>query len=859
MTTGNDCGTLWNADDELDKGNDGEIAHPGRGETAVVGPADGSHAPADEASLVGYRLRREDARAAAAALRFRWAHMGVTDDRTAFRPRYLPWGGRWDRAGVPAFVFAAVAILVLGVIWGTTLRLLAVERGVADHTATQSSREQFETYQAQVVRALREVDQTLKVVKYAYELRGGKAAFVELRDRNLLPPDRFFEVRVTDSLGTVVSSSRPLATASAVDQETLQIQRLGDTFSVGRPRRDPASGEWRLQFSRRLDSPDGQFAGVVAVAVDSAYFVSGYDSATLGEHGVLGLVGVDGIVRAMRSGDVVTASQHVDFAALVSHSQPEVGADAVSTSPWDGVRRYTNARQLYDFPLAVIVGLSADEQLAASRRDGRTYLWRASAGSVLLIMVIALLAHLSRRLASSRRRAADAQVAHAARIEYLAYHDGLTGLPNRSLFSKLLVQSIHEAHRYNRRLAVLFLDLDRFKQINDTLGHEAGDQLLQEVANRLKACLRDSDTVARLGGDEFVVLLPELDDGKYVVAVGQKILSAVARPFVLIGQEFRVTVSIGISTYPQDGLDERTLTKNADIAMYQAKEMGKNNFQFYSEKLNAHSLERLNLESGLRHALERGEFELEYQAKRDIRSGGITGLEALLRWRHPDLGTIAPMQFIPIAEDTGLIVPIGKWVFDTVCRQNAAWLALGLQPVSIAVNLTARQFSDSRLVSDLAAALSASGMPAHLLELEIAESLLMRDVAASLAILARLKELGVRIAVDDFGIGYLSLSTLKQFPLDSIKIDRSFIRDASSGVEDRALTEAIFAMGRTLSMTVVAQGVETKEQADFLRKNACDEFQGFYFDKPVPAGQIGGMLRAGVDDVDREDSPSTLA
>jgi diguanylate cyclase (GGDEF)-like protein len=778
--------------------------------------------------------------------------MGVMVDPMALRP----WAGRWGRVSAPTLLFAVVAILVLGVIWATTLRFLAVERAGADRSATVSSREQFETYQAQVVRALREVDQALKVVKYAYELRGERTALAELRERNLLPPDLFFEVSVTDSRGAVVSSSRPLALASAVDQEALQILRLGDAFTVGRPRRNPASGKWRLQFSRRLDTSDGQFSGVVVVAVDSAYFVSGYDAATLGDDGVLGLVGVDGIVRAMRSGDVVTAGQAVDFAALVAHPQPEGEADAVSTTPWDGVRRYANARQLYDFPLAVIVGLSADEQLAAARRDGRIYLWRASAGSVLLVLVIALLAHLSRRLALSRQRAADAQIAHAARIEYLAYHDGLTALPNRSLFSKLLVQSIHEAHRYNRRLAVLFLDLDRFKQINDTLGHEAGDQLLQEVGNRLKGCLRESDTVARLGGDEFVVLLPELDDGKYVVTVGQKILSAVARPFVLIGQEFRVTVSIGISTYPQDGLDERTLTKNADIAMYQAKEMGKNNFQFYSEKLNAHSLERLNLESGLRHALERGEFELEYQSKRDIRSGGVTGMEALLRWRHPDLGTIAPMRFIPIAEDTGLIVPIGQWVFDTVCRQNVAWQALGLQQVTIAVNLTARQFSDSRLVSDVATALAASGMPAHLLELEIAESLLMRDVAGSLTILKRLKAMGVRIAVDDFGIGYLSLSTLKQFPLDSIKIDRSFVRDASSVVEDQALTEAIIAMGRTLSMTVVAQGVETKEQADFLCQNACDEFQGFYFDKPMPAGQISAILRARVDNVDREESPS---
>ena len=408
-----------------------------------------------------------------------------------------------------------------------------------------------------------------------------------------------------------------------------------------------------------------------------------------------------------------------------------------------------------------------------------------------------------------------------------------------------------------RQLAVLFLDLDHFKNINDTLGHEAGDQLLQEVAARLKTCLRESDTVARLGGDEFVVMLPELDVEKYTATVAQKILSAVARPFVLAGQEYRVTASIGISTYPQDGLDEQTLTKNADIAMYKAKEEGKNNFQFYSEKLNASSLERLNLESGLRHALERNQFQLYYQTKRDIGSGLITGMEALLRWQHPDLGTVAPLRFIPLAEETGLIIPIGKWVLRTACMQNVAWQNQGLAHLNMAVNLTARQFFDENLLTDLTKILADTGMDAHLLELEISEGLLMRDVEKTKRVFRGIKDIGVRIAIDDFGIGYSSLASLKQFPLDSIKIDRSFIHDVASVAEDKALTEAIIAMGRTLSLTVVAQGVETKEQADFLRQNACDEFQGFYLNKPVPADQIAELIRAQPDIPDIDSNLAT--
>jgi EAL domain-containing protein (putative c-di-GMP-specific phosphodiesterase class I) len=291
------------------------------------------------------------------------------------------------------------------------------------------------------------------------------------------------------------------------------------------------------------------------------------------------------------------------------------------------------------------------------------------------------------------------------------------------------------------------------------------------------------------------------------------------------------------------GRFEQTLTKNADVAMYHAKDFGRNNFKFYSEKLNANALERITLESGLRHALERNEFQLHYQAKRDIRSGRITGLEALLRWVHPYMGTVAPMQFIPFAEETGLIVPIGNWALRAACLQNVAWQKNGLPHLSVSVNLTARQFFHEQLLPDLTAILAETGMDAHLLELEIHESLLMRDVERALTILTGLRDMRIRIAIDDFGIGYSSLATLKQFPLDTVKIDRSFIRDVTSTPKDTALAEAVLAMGKALSVTVVAQGVETKEQADFLRENSCDEFQGFYLDRPVPAAQIAALLR----------------
>jgi len=617
-----------------------------------------------------------------------------------------------------------------------------------------------------------------------------------------------------------------------------------DVLWIDQPRKDALSGEWTLQFGRALHAMDVSLGGAVLVGIDASYFVSGYDPSILGKQGVLGLLGTDGVFRSRRTGDSVTAGESIDYASAVPGADQGDPTVSLVASSWDGVRRFTGAQQLYEFPLAVMVGLSEDEQLAPAHRDARLYFWRAAIGSALLLLLTTILGRMSWQLARSRVRENEAKLAHALRIEYLAYHDGLTALPNRSLFNKLLSQAISQAQRSNKQLAVAFIDLDRFKQINDTLGHEAGDELLKEVATRLKSCLRESDIVARLGGDEFVVLLTELTDEKYAATVAQKIITAIARPFVLLGQEFRVTASIGISTYPLDGADEQTLTKNADIAMYQAKEDGKNNFQFYSEKLNANSLERLTLESSLRHALERGEFQLHYQAKRDIATGQITGMEALLRWQSPDLGMVAPMQFIQVAEETGLIVPIGKWVLQTACLQNVAWQKQGLPRLKIAVNLSARQFTDEHLLRDVAATLKSTGMQARLLELEIHESLLIQDIEKTLKILTALKALGVKIAIDDFGAGFSSLSTLQRFPLDTIKIDRSYIRDITIRDEDSSLTEAIIAMGKSLSLTVVAQGVETKEQADFLREHACDEFQGFYFNKPVSAKQFTELLQA---------------
>ncbi len=432
------------------------------------------------------------------------------------------------------------------------------------------------------------------------------------------------------------------------------------------------------------------------------------------------------------------------------------------------------------------------------------------------------------------------------RIQYLANHDGLTGLPNRMMFSQLLNMAIQLARRYNRTFGLMFCDLDRFKIINDTLGHEAGDKLLREVASRLSQELRSSDVVARLGGDEFVILVQEVAESEQIAAVARKILAAISKPVTLSGQECRVTASVGICMYPAAGLDEQTLMKNADMAMYLAKEQGKNNFQFYSDSIQTMSLERLTLEASLRLALERREFFLEYQPKLDLNSGMITGVEALLRWQHPELGIVMPTQFIPLAEETGLIIGIGRWVIQEACRQNSAWQQEGLPPLCMAVNLSARQFFEEGLLNDIATALATTGMNPELLELEITEGMAMQNIDNAIRMLRAMKEMGVRIALDDFGTGYSSLAQIKRFPIDTLKVDRSFIRDLTNNPEDRAITDAIIAMGRTLSLTIVAEGVETKAQENYLRDHDCDESQGYFFSRPTSAAQLGEFLRAHV-------------
>jgi len=430
------------------------------------------------------------------------------------------------------------------------------------------------------------------------------------------------------------------------------------------------------------------------------------------------------------------------------------------------------------------------------------------------------------------------------RVMHLANHDALTGLPNRRLLIDRLGQALALAHRENHQVAVLFMDLDRFKTINDSLGHMKGDALLQNVARRLSETLREGDTVSRLGGDEFVIVLPSLDQPKAAEKVALKLVDALAPPIDLGGQELRVSASIGISLFPEDGRDTETLLRNADSAMYHAKDMGRNNYQFFMEQMNVAAAERLRLENDLHRALERQEFELHFQPRVSVANGLACGIEALIRWRHPERGLVLPEHFIPVAEDTGLIVPIGEWVINEACRQGTAWCAAGLPKLPVAVNLSPRQFRQSNLVDTVARAIERHGWPCKLLELEITEGVLMQQTSETLKTLEALNRLGVGLAIDDFGTGYSSLSYLKRFPVDFLKIDQSFVRDIAVDPDDATIVTAIIGLAHNLGLTVVAEGVENASQLDFIRDAGCDEAQGYHIGRPMPAGQLAEWLLA---------------
>jgi diguanylate cyclase (GGDEF)-like protein len=858
------------------------------------------------------------------------------------------------------------AVLLLVALWPGTFHAIENDRETTLAAARAGSRELADTYEAQMARSLANIDQTLKVLKYTVELRGPAGALDELRREQLMPPGLVFVVGVANRDGIVVASNPASPRLDVSGQRYFSFHRdsardSGAAFvstTVG----DLVRTEPHLHFTRRIDDARGGFAGVAIVEVDPAYFTSAYERVREGEHGILGLVGHDGIVRALRVGDEVSWGERIDVRRMPADP-------ALPAAGPDGVVRFAALRALHGFPLSALAGVSVDEQMQPHRQRRRAYLLAAGGASAVLAVVVALVSAWSWQLGKARRRerraqatyaaaseassdaffvlrtvrAADGKVRdflieemnsraeemtgirrqsmrdrllcealpvchesgifeglarvadqggideaewlgttpavrgrwlqrqvvpveggvvailrdvterklHAERIYHMAHHDELTGLPNRSLLRIRVDQAIALAEGGRHALALAFIDLDGFKLVNDGLGHNAGDELLRIVGARMQQCLRPGDTLGRFGGDEFVVLMPGLADTPLAASpMLEKLRLAVCEPVQVAGQAVQVSCSIGVAMYPRDGLDQTTLMMNADAAMYRAKDLGNNNFQFYSREMNASLEEKLVLLDGLRHAtagLEGGappQFRLLYQPKVDLASGRIYGVEALIRWHHPEHGIVPPQRFIALAEESGLIVAIGEWVVRTACRQNQSWRDAGLPPITVSVNVSPRQFEEQQLVERVAHALRDSGLDPGGLELEVTESLIMRDLAKSVGKMRELKAMGASLSIDDFGTGYSSLSSLKSFPISRLKIDKSFVSDLADSLDDQAIALAVISLGHRLQLRVIAEGVETEQQRDFLRAHGCDEMQGYLFSRPVPADEIAAMLAA---------------
>jgi diguanylate cyclase (GGDEF)-like protein len=529
---------------------------------------------------------------------------------------------------------------------------------------------------------------------------------------------------------------------------------------------------------------------------------------------------------------VSAANESVAFEVYDS-TRSETGAVRYSSTAWTGRFGYESAEtvQVAGQPWQIIVRLAPREDLALSSG-------RATLGAGLLLVVLLF------TVTRAQVRGWESAARHEADLHQLALHDPLTGLPNRALLDDRLGKAIAAAQRSGRRLAVIFLDVDLFKQINDTWGHATGVELLRSVAARLLGSVRQSDTVSRHGGDEFVLLLTDIDQPQHAADRAYELMSAITRPHLGGGHAIEVTVSVGVSIYPDDGRDATMLLQAADAAMYQAKERGRNTCQFFTAEMNARAVARHTVEAGLRRALARQELVLHYQPKIALETGAISGVEALVRWRDPGRGLIGPAEFVSIAEESGLIVPLGRWALREACRQASAWCESGC-PMSVAVNVSAIELRSKDFLEHATKVLRETGLDPRYLQLELTESILMRQVPSAVEMLQALRALGVTIAIDDFGTGYSSVTYLRQFPVDVLKVDQSFIHEVTTPAGDSPIVSAMISMGRSLGHRVVAEGVETLEQFAFLRAQHCSEGQGFYFSRPLPADQLTASWAAG--------------
>ena len=698
-------------------------------------------------------------------------------------------------------------------------------------------------------------------------------------------------ISIVDGKGALINFSRswPAPERDLSDRDYFKALRdtPGLRSYISEPLLNRVTGIWTIFLANRVSSPEGAFLGIVFGAIEMRYFEEFYDVILHGESGAISLMRLDGmiLVRIPQTADVGKVfydSQHI--------LRDGVSGSVREASFIDGSMRIKAAHRLPNYPVFALATNTEDAALAKWRGIAWLLSLAAAGCSTSIVLAGVALARqwrqhatladaqtaLQRREDRAIAMAEAAAAAHAAALlmEYAARHDKLTGLPNRLFLNDRIDQAIALAHRHRRQVAVVFLDLDGFKHINDSLGHSTGDKLLQSIARRLVDCVRTTDTVSRQGGDEFVVLLSDMEHpagaaiatGRIVRAlegrhsadqqevqllfgvVAGRMLQEVEGPHSIDGRELYVTGSIGVSLYPDDGEDAEALIRNADSAMYRAKEIGLHGVQFFKPEMNSLAVERQYIEENLRRAVTGNEFVLYYQPVVDLRSGRINGAEALIRWIHPARGLIPPVQFITVAEECGLIVPIGRWVLREACRQAQAWIEAGLPIGTMAVNVSALEFREGNFLAGVFAILAETRLDPGLLVLELTESVLSRNPEATAAILQAVREKGAKVAIDDFGTGYSSLSYLRKFPVDILKIDQSFVRKIGAADEDRAIVTALIGMAHSLGLRIIAEGVEQDDELAFLRASRADEAQGYLFSQPLPAAAFAALLATGIPD-----------
>ncbi|PUA17539.1 EAL domain-containing protein [Glaciimonas sp. PCH181] len=705
------------------------------------------------------------------------------------------------------------------------------ERVAALHSASSDMDTLARGYEQYTLRTLHHDDEVVKYLKFQYESNNGMIDLPDFIERGLLSSDLLILASIANEKGDLVATTKtgPFQTVNLRDREHFKVHIANDSqkMFISKPVMGRVSNKETLQMSRRLNYANGSFRGVVVLSADPASFTDFYNKADFGAQGMVSLLGADGTYRAIRVGETAKRNVTVNFAnTLALYTAAHKTDSPVVINAIDDIPRISAFRQLDEYPLSVSVGISVDDVLRDVNLAAVTHYRWAVGASCLIIGFMIVTGLLAFKLKN-----------HQAQMEYLAGHDPLTQLPNRLLFLRHLQNEINYAQNKKSGTGVLFIDLDNFKNINDSLGHETGDKLLCAVAERLQSAVRNSDSVFRLGGDEFTVILNNFTDDKVAVLASNRIITAMEKPFSINGKSLSIGASVGISRHPLDGTTTTELLQHADIAMYQAKTEEKGAYRFFSARLGTEMAERLALEQSIREGISRQEFFLTYQPKIDLMSERVVGFEALMRWQHPLKGIVLPSEFIPAAEATGLILPLGRRALEMACEQMQRWQTAGLGWIPVAVNVSARQFNSSHLIQDVVAALENHGVPPSILEVELTESLVMNDPIAAEAILMKLRAIGIKVSIDDFGAGHSSLASLMHYSVDCLKIDRAFIQSGATEI-----IRTVISLAKSFHLQVIAEGVETAAQRDMLRALSCEIVQGYFYSMPVRAEEVPALL-----------------